>query len=675
MLRGKHKGRALAAYEALRKLIDDDSRRVARAAGQCLASYAEQERQERETAEAAERERQAREQAEQERLRREEAEQERLKAEAERAAQEKAEQEQQERARAEAAERERQAKEQAERERLAREEAARERLKAEAERAAQEKAEQERQERERAEAAERERQAKEQAERERLAREEAARERLKAEAERAAREKAEQERQEHERAAERERQAKEQAERERLEREEAERERLKAEAEREAQEKTEQERQRERSEGAERERQAKEQAERERLARERAEQDRLKAEAERAAQEKAEQERQERERSAALERERRGGEGVQEEPLALARAESELPRLHVAVGPSAPVWGAGPGVGVGVAPAKTTAPPVPTPVPAPEGVVPSEPYPHKGKDRPSIPSAVIEDEPKRLGQGPVLNQRTKVHVNPWHPTKEFVVRYWPWLASAVVIVAVSFGLWLQSVGRYIAKGNSYYTKRAYEEALRTYQIGLHRHPGNSVLQEKIKQTLDAIARKNQIDALIKQGDSYYARGAYGESIRKYQEALALDPENPVLQEKIQRAQDALKKQVSDLIKQGDSYYASGACDKAIGEYRKGLSLAPENSFLQERIQRACSATPGGPSAEPPRHSPPASPHVDPNKIAAAIALGDIYYNRAEYDMAIAEYKKGLRLEPSNRDLRNRLQRAQASKAAQPGLSR
>ncbi len=90
LLRGKHKGRALAAYEALRKLIDDDSRRVARAAGQCLASYAEQERQERETAEAAERERQAREQAEQERLRREEAEQERLKAEAERAAQEKA---------------------------------------------------------------------------------------------------------------------------------------------------------------------------------------------------------------------------------------------------------------------------------------------------------------------------------------------------------------------------------------------------------------------------------------------------------------------------------------------------------------------------------------------------------------------------------------------------------
>ncbi len=83
--------------------------------------------------------------------------------------------------------------------------------------------------------------------------------------------------------------------------------------------------------------------------------------------------------------------------------------------------------------------------------------------------------------------------------------------SAVVIVAVPFGLWLQSVGRYIAKGNSYYTKRAYEEALRTYQIGLHRHPGNSVLQEKIKQTLDAIARKNQIDALIKQSDSYYAR--------------------------------------------------------------------------------------------------------------------------------------------------------------------
>lgn len=156
LLRGKHRGRALAAREALWKLKDDDSRRVARAAEQCLAAYDEQERQferdrlerERETAEAAERERQRKEQAEQERLAREAVEQERLRAEAERAAQQKAEQERQERERTEAAERERQAKERAEQERLARERAEAERRAAEeaaAKRAAQQKADQERQ--------------------------------------------------------------------------------------------------------------------------------------------------------------------------------------------------------------------------------------------------------------------------------------------------------------------------------------------------------------------------------------------------------------------------------------------------------------------------------------------------------------------------------------------------
>ena len=160
LLRGKHEGQKLAAREALLRLKDnDDSLLVRNAAKRCLAAYDEEQRQERESAEAVERERQA----EQERLARERAEQE-LRDEVERAAQQKAEQERQERERAEAAERERRV----EQERLARERAEQE-LRDEVERAARQKAEQEWQERERAAAVERERQA----EQERLARERA----------------------------------------------------------------------------------------------------------------------------------------------------------------------------------------------------------------------------------------------------------------------------------------------------------------------------------------------------------------------------------------------------------------------------------------------------------------------------------------------------------------------
>ncbi len=196
LLQGQHKGLALAAYEALLKLKEDDSRAVASAAEKCLTAYEEAQRSKEAAA--------AREKVEGERRAAEEAERRRVEAEDLRAAErERAAREEAERARlaAERAEAERAARERAEKERLAREEAERKRLaqekteadrqaarKAEAERAARDKAEQERLAREEAErarlAAERaavEHAAREQAEKQRLAREEAESVRLAAE--------------------------------------------------------------------------------------------------------------------------------------------------------------------------------------------------------------------------------------------------------------------------------------------------------------------------------------------------------------------------------------------------------------------------------------------------------------------------------------------------------------
>jgi tetratricopeptide (TPR) repeat protein len=180
LLRGSHKGQALAAYEQLVQLKEnDDSQRVRLAAKQCVEQYdalakAEQ-RLETEKAEAPERERRARERAEQEKRAAEDAEQERLgreQAAAEGVAKEKAEQEGLALEKAEAGERERLAR------RLrakAREKAAaveRERLEqAEAERQAHYQEEQERLARARGSAVEKERVAHEDAEVEVQARE------------------------------------------------------------------------------------------------------------------------------------------------------------------------------------------------------------------------------------------------------------------------------------------------------------------------------------------------------------------------------------------------------------------------------------------------------------------------------------------------------------------------
>ncbi len=62
--------------------------------------------------------------------------------------------------------------------------------------------------------------------------------------------------------------------------------------------------------------------------------------------------------------------------------------------------------------------------------------------------------------------------------------------------------------------------------------------------------------------------------------------------------------------------------------------------------------------------------PPQQTAVDPKQISAAITLGNFYLDHGDYDKAIGEFRKGLRLDPPNRTLRESLRRAQRAKAAE-----
>jgi serine/threonine protein kinase len=64
---------------------------------------------------------------------------------------------------------------------------------------------------------------------------------------------------------------------------------------------------------------------------------------------------------------------------------------------------------------------------------------------------------------------------------------------------------------------------------------------------------------------------------------------------------------------------------------------------------------------------------PAPPPVDVRAVKAAIAMGDLYYDRGDYDSAISEYQKGLRADPTNKTLQNKIQNAKKAKAAEERL--
>ena len=56
------------------------------------------------------------------------------------------------------------------------------------------------------------------------------------------------------------------------------------------------------------------------------------------------------------------------------------------------------------------------------------------------------------------------------------------------------------------------------------------------------------------------------------------------------------------------------------------------------------------------------------------EVTAAATAGDFFYENGEYDNAIKEYEKGLKIDPSSPKLREKLRRAQHAKAAEKGLN-
>jgi serine/threonine protein kinase len=70
------------------------------------------------------------------------------------------------------------------------------------------------------------------------------------------------------------------------------------------------------------------------------------------------------------------------------------------------------------------------------------------------------------------------------------------------------------------------------------------------------------------------------------------------------------------------------------------------------------------------TAMPARQVAPPQPTADAKQITAAITLGNFYLDHGDYDKAIAEFQRGLRLDPSNQTLRESIEKAQKAKAAE-----
>ena len=116
--------------------------------------------------------------------------------------------------------------------------------------------------------------------------------------------------------------------------------------------------------------------------------------------------------------------------------------------------------------------------------------------------------------------------------------------------------------------------------------------------------------------------------------------------------------------VKNKISLGDFHYRRGEYDGAIAAYREGLAMDPSNVELRWKLQETIDTCKKenallGEHANCGGRNPLPWPGPNPTSLLSPVTMGDFFYKRGQYVDAISAYAEGLRLDPSNAELRQK----------------
>lgn len=162
---------------------------------------------------------------------------------------------------------------------------------------------------------------------------------------------------------------------------------------------------------------------------------------------------------------------------------------------------------------------------------------------------------------------------------------------------------------YMSKGAIFLNQKEYQQALTSYENALSTKPGDQPARDKIneiQQILDDIAnadkdaldRKNKFDAFIAEADDLFNAESYIPSIKKYEEALKIDPGSSYAEKQIKEA-ERLEREKGDIeaereyrkiIEAGDKNFNIASYDKAKDYYNRALTLKANDPYPKQKLE-------------------------------------------------------------------------------------
>lgn len=204
----------------------------------------------------------------------------------------------------------------------------------------------------------------------------------------------------------------------------------------------------------------------------------------------------------------------------------------------------------------------------------------------------------------------------------------------------------------------------------------------SIFSESLfaQETVDQETIKQHIDG----GRRYYRQRQYKKAIEEWENVLKLDPENLKVKKYISRAQSKIGgveelstgksesqvdqpavSKVDDLIDQGRNFYRDGQYEMAIKIWEEAYKLKPDSKRLTRYLLKAREKVSGGTDAPSVSTVPDTTSPFEgrPSSEEDIISKGKEFFRKGEYQRAIEEWERALKLQPDNKKVKRYIGKA------------
>ncbi len=107
-----------------------------------------------------------------------------------------------------------------------------------------------------------------------------------------------------------------------------------------------------------------------------------------------------------------------------------------------------------------------------------------------------------------------------------------------------------------------------------------------------KQDIQEQQRKDRIQNKLQKASTLYEKDEFDAARKLLNQVLTEEPANPQAKRLLAQLESRLESHLEHLLKSGDKLYQEGEIEGALGIWKAALRLDPENPLVKEKIERA-----------------------------------------------------------------------------------